>query len=283
MNQLIVSFVIYLISVFMLEINKIYNEDCLEGMKKIDDNSVDLVVTSPPYDKIRTYDGIVDTWSFDKFKKIAIELTRVLKDGGVLVWVVGDATINGSETCSSFKQVLYFKEECGLKLHDTMIYIKNGGINRGSLLAYQQKFEYMFVFVKGKIGCVNLIKDRKNKYVEDRIKRVRQSDGTFKEQHFKSSEFGVRYNYWIYDTGNHKDEKFVHPAQFPTALAIDHIKSWSNPNELVLDPFMGSGTTAIACIRENRNFIGFELNKDYYDKSCKRIKEELQEKEFSLF
>lgn len=267
----------------MLEINKIYNEDCLEGMKRIDDNSVDLVVTSPPYDKIRTYDGIVDTWSFDKFKKIAIELTRVIKDGGVLVWVVGDATINGSETCSSFKQVLYFKEECGLKLHDTMIYIKNGGINRGSLLAYQQKFEYMFVFVKGKIGCVNLIKDRKNKYVEDRIKRVRQSDGTFKEQHFKSSEFGVRYNYWIYDTGNHKDEKFIHPAQFPTALAIDHIKSWSNPNELVLDPFMGSGTTAIACIRENRNFIGFELNKDYYDKSCKRIKEELQEKEFSLF
>ena len=90
----------------MLEINKIYNEDCLEGMKKIDDNSVDLVVTSPPYDKIRTYDGIVDTWNFDKFKKIAIELTRVLKDGGVLVWVVGDATTNGSETCSSFKQVL---------------------------------------------------------------------------------------------------------------------------------------------------------------------------------
>ena len=93
----------------------------------------------------------------------------------------------------------------------------------------------------------------------------------------------LNYNYWIYDTRNHKDEKFVHPAQFPTALAIDHIKSWSNPNELVLDPFMSSGTTAIACIRENRNFIGFELNKDYYDKSCKRIKEELQEKEFSLF
>ena len=258
----------------MIELDKIYNEDCLEGMKRIADGAVDCIITSPPYDNMRTYDGVADTWSFDKFKAIANELTRVLKDGGVLVWVVGDATIDGSETGTSFKQALYFKENCGLNLHDTMIYIKNGGINRGSLQAYQQKFEYMFVFAKGKIGCYNLIKDRKNKYVEDRIKQVRQKDGTYKEQHFKTSEFGVRYNYWIYDTGKHKGEVFDHPAQFPTDLAVDHVRSWSNEGNVVLDPFIGSGTTAVAALMEKRHFVGFELNKEYYDRAVKRIKDE---------
>ena len=258
----------------MIEIDKIYNEDCLEGMKRIDDGSVDCVVTSPPYDNMRTYNGIVDTWNFEKFKAIAKEITRVLKDGCVLVWVVGDATIDGSETGSSFKQALYFKDDCGLKLHDTMIYIKNGGVNRGSLLAYQQKFEYMFVFVKGKIGCVNLIRDRKNKYVEDRIKKVRQKDGSYKEQHFKTSEYGIRYNYWIYDTGKHKGEVFDHPAQYPLQLATDHILSWSEVGGVVLDPFLGSGTTAIACLKEHRHFIGFELNKEYFDIAQRRIDSE---------
>ena len=259
----------------MIELDKIYNEDCLEGMKRIPDRTIDCCVTSPPYDNMRTYNGVADTWSFDKFKAIANELTRVLKDGGVIVWVVGDATIDGSETGTSFKQALYFKENCGLNLHDTMIYIKNGGINRGSLQVYQQKFEYMFVFAKGKIGCYNLIKDRKNNYVEDRIKQVRQKDGTYKEQHFKTSEFGVRYNYWIYDTGKHKGEVFDHPAQFPTDLAVDHVRSWSNEGDVVLDPFMGSGTTAIAAIRSNRHYIGFELNKEYFDRAQRRIKEDV--------
>lgn len=197
-----------------------------------------------------------------------------MNNGGVLVWVVGDATIDGSETGTSFKQALYFKEYCGLKLHDTMIYIKNGGVNRGSLLTYQQKFEYMFVFVKGNIRCANLIKDRKNKYVEDRIKMVRQKDGSYKEQHFITPLNSVRYNYWIYDTGKHNSEMFYHPAQFPIALAYDHVSSWSNEGDLCLDPFMGSGTTAIACIKEKRHFIGFELNKQYFDMACRRIKAE---------
>lgn len=267
----------------MIEIDNIYNMDCLEGMKQIADASVDLVVTSPPYDNLRTYGKDIDkSWGEHIWKPVLAELFRVTKQGGVVVWVVNDATINGSETGTSFRQALYAME-CGFNLHDTMIYIKNGGINKGSLKAYQQKFEYMFVFVKGHIGTFNLIKDRKNKYVEDRIKRVMQKDGTFKEQHFKSNEYGVRYNYWIYDTGNHKTEIFVHPAQFPTALATDHILSWSNEGEVILDPFMGSGTTAIACIRSHRHFIGFELNKEYYDKACLRIEKEQREIKNSLF
>lgn len=259
----------------MLELNKIYCQDNVQGMKMLDDESINLTVTSPPYDNLRQYNG----YSFD-FENVAKELYRVTKQGGVVVWVVGDATIKGSETGTSFRQALYFME-CGFKLHDTMIYIKNGGINRGSLKAYQQKFEYMFVFAKGEIRCVNLIRDRKNKYVEDRIKQVRQKNGTYKPHHFKTSEYGVRYNYWIYDTGKHNGEVFNHPAQFPTQLAIDHIKSWSNPNDTILDPFMGSGTTAVAALQLNRKYIGFEISQEYVDIANERIAAEMSQ--LSLF
>jgi DNA modification methylase len=255
----------------MLEINKIYNMDCLEGMRLLEDNSIDLTVTSPPYDNLRTYKGF--SWDFEG---IAKELYRVTKQGGVVVWIVGDATINGSETGTSFKQALFFKD-CGFNLHDTMIYIKNGGINSGSLNAYQQKFEYMFVLSKGKPKTINLIKDRPNKYVEDRIKRKKMKDGTYKEQHFKTEPFGTRYNYWIYDTGNGKSTKdkiaFKHPAIFPEKLAEDHIISWSNEGDTVLDCFMGSGTTAKMALLNNRNYIGFEISKEYCDIANKRIEE----------
>lgn len=259
----------------MLELNKIYCQDNVEGMRMLDNECIDLTVTSPPYDNLRQYNG----YSFD-FENVAKELYRVTKQGGVVVWVVGDATIKGSETGTSFRQALCFME-CGFKLHDTMIYIKNGGINRGSLKAYQQKFEYMFVFAKGEIRCVNLIRDRKNKYVEDRIKQVRQKNGTYKPHHFKTSEYGVRYNYWIYDTGKHNGEVFNHPAQFPLSLAKDHIISWSNPCDTILDPFMGSGTTALAALQLGRKYIGFEISQEYVDIANKRIAAETSQ--LSLF
>ncbi len=254
----------------MIEINKNYNESNLETMAKMPDNFIDLTVTSPPYDDLRTYNG----YCFD-FENVAKELFRVTKQGGVVVWIVADQTINGSETGNSFRQALYFKE-IGFNLHDTMIYIKNGGLNSGSLNAYQQKFEYMFVLSKGKPKTINLIKDRPNKYVEDRIKRKKMKDGTYKEQHFKTEPFGTRYNYWIYDTGSGKSTKdkiaFKHPAIFPEQLAQDHIISWSNEGDLVLDPFMGSGTTAKMAILNNRNWIGSEISSEY----CEIIKKRLE-------
>ena len=259
----------------MLPINKIYNMDNIEGMRLLDDNCIDLTVTSPPYDNLRKYKGF--EWDFEG---VANELHRVTKEGGVVVWVVGDATINGSETGNSFRQALYFKE-IGFNLHDTMIYIKNGGLNSGSLNAYQQKFEYMFVLSKGKPKTINLIKDRPNKYVEDRIKRKKMKDGTYKEQHFKTEPFGTRYNYWIYDTGSGKSTKdkiaFKHPAIFPEALAQDHILSWSNEGDTVLDPFMGSGTTAKMAKLNNRNYIGFELSEEYCKIAEQRIENATQQ------
>ena len=247
--------------------------DCLEVMKDIPDKSIDLVVTSPPYDNLRTYNNSLE-WGEHIWKTIIKELYRTTKQGGVVVWVVGDATISGSETGTSFRQALWFME-CGFNLHDTMIYIKNGGINSGSLNAYQQKFEYMFVLSKGKPKTINLIKDRPNKYVEDRIKRKKMKDGTYKEQHFKTEPFGTRYNYWIYDTGSGKSTKdkkaYQHPAIFPEQLAQDHIVSWSNEGDLVLDPFMGSGTTGKVCKLLKRNFIGIEISEEYFEIAKKRI------------
>lgn len=250
--------------------------DCIEKMKDIPENSIDMVMTSPPYDNVRDYGKDFTGWGEHIWKPVLGGIFRVLKDGGVCVWVVGDATINGSETGTSFRQALYWME-IGGKLHDTMIYIKNGGINSGSLNAYQQKFEYMFVLSKGKPRAINLIKDRPNKYVEDRIKRKKMKDGTYKEQHFKTKHFGTRYNYWIYDIGSGKSTKdkiaFKHPAIFPEKLAKDHIISWSNKGDTILDPFMGSGTTGVACYDLGRDFIGIELDEGYFKIAQTRIQE----------
>lgn len=252
-----------------MKTNHIYNENCLDTMKRMEDACVDLVVTSPPYDNLRDYKG----YSFP-FEDIAKELYRVVKEGGVVVWVVGDATIDGDETGTSFRQALFFKE-CGFNLYDTMIYIKKGGLHSGSLQSYQQKWEYMFVFSKGKPKAVNLLRDRKNRYTEPRVKQKRRKDGSTVNQKVKTQEYGVRYNYWTYSTGLNLSTRdkiaFQHPAVFPEQLAEDHILSWSNKGDLIYDPFMGAGTTAKMCLLNGRTFIGSEISKDY----CNLIEERL--------
>ena len=251
--------------------------DCLELMKDIPDGSVDLTVTSPPYDNLRTYNGNIDQWNLEKFKVIAKELYRVTTDGGVIVWIVSDATIKGSETGTSFRQALYFMD-CGFNLHDTMIWEKPTFTAVGALKTkYAQVFEYMFIFTKGKIKTFNPIKDRRNKYVGDKKHSgIRQKDGSIKE---KSSigkpvaEYGQRFNVWHMPTCQSKTERTGHPAQFPEQLAKDHIISWSNEGDTVLDCFMGSGTTGKMAVLNNRNFIGIELDEGYFNIAKKRIED----------
>src|SRR5574344_935324 len=258
----------------MIEINKNYNESNLETMAKMPDCCIDLTVTSPPYDNLRTYNGYI----FD-FQSVAKELYRVTKKGGVVVWVVGDATVKGSETGTSFKQALYFKE-IGFNLHDTMIYEKAQSCF-GSNKCYLQSFEYMFILAKGKLKTINFIRDRKNKVtgVQKMSKTALSKDGEKPERIEKElKEYGKRKNIWKYGVGGGKID---HPAIFPEKLAEDHIISWSNEGDIVLDPFMGSGTTAIACINTNRNYIGFELDKHYCDIANERIRKALAEKAVS--
>jgi len=249
------------------------NGDCLELMKTIPDKSVDMVLTSPPYDNLRSYNGMND-FNFGKFQLIAKELARTLKEGSVIVWVVGDATIGGSETGSSFKQALYFKEECGLNLHDTMIYRKNNVVPL-SHSRYEQSFEYMFILSRGKPKTFNGIKDKLNKYSGTKIHGTQYS-GDFpvrKSGHNKKTvaAFGLRHNIFTYN--NQGDKRREHPAVFPEQLAIDHVFTWSSEREVVMDPFMGSGSTGVACKNLNRNFIGIEKDDKYFEIAQKRINE----------
>lgn len=251
-----------------MELNKIYNEDCLEGMKKLDDSSIDLTVTSPPYDNLREYNGY--SWDFEKTAK---ELFRVTKEGGVVVWIVNDATVKGSETGTSFKQALNFME-CGFRLYDTMIWKKPNCGGVGSLLRYENTFEYMFVFSKGKPVSCNIIKDKLNKHVGMVSKASsRDSNGlTRKKAGYGKNliqKYGRRHNVW--EITPEKRNGINHPAVFPEKLARDHIITWSNENDIILDPFIGSGTTAIAAMNVGRRFIGFELDASYYDIAKERI------------
>ena len=244
--------------------------DCLERMKEISDESVDLTVTSPPYDNLRTYNGNIEQWSFEKFQAIAKELYRVTADGGVVVWVVGDATIKGSETGTSFRQALYFKE-CGFNI-ETMIWEKTGCGCLGSNKFYGQNFEFMFIFTKGTPKTANLICDRENKIKSGTVKvNASLVDGKGYSRVVERKPFGKRNNIWRIN----QQQKSEHPAPFPEQLANDHIISWSNEGDTVLDCFMGSGTTGKMSILNGRKFIGIELDEKYYDISCKRITDAL--------
>ncbi len=245
--------------------------DCLERMKEIPDGSIDLTVTSPPYDNLRTYNNTLD-WGEHIWKPVLQELFRVTKKGGVVVWIVGDATIKGSETGTSFRQALYAME-CGFNLHDTMIYAKNSYMplthNR-----YEQAFEYCFCLSKGKPNSWNPImidcltkgtkrnrggsKAKENSYAERR-----------RDERTVVNDKKQAPNIFYYDVG--KNEKTLHNAPFPEQLANDHIISWGNEGDTVLDPFMGSGTTGKMAKQLNRNFIGIEKDETYFKIAQERI------------
>ena len=254
----------------MLELDKIYCLDNVQGMKQLDNESVDLVVTSPPYDNLRNYNG----FSFDLDGMIT-ELLRIVKRGGVIVWIVSDATKDYSESGTSFRQALAFMD-AGFCLFDTMIWCKDGGGAIGSNLFYTQNFEYMFVFSKGKPKSVNLICDKKNLSFGKKdgcLTGRRNANGEHKsEVRNHNHEYSRRNNWWRLVPQAEEGSSF-HPAVFPEALVRDHIKSWSNEGDVVLDPFMGSGTTAKVARALGRKYIGFEISQEYVDLANKRLQE----------
>ena len=235
-----------------IEANKIYIENCLDTMRRMPDNFVDLVLTSPPYDNLRDYEG----YEFD-FEAIATEIYRITKTA--LVWVVGDATIKGSETGSSFRHALFFKQ-LGFRLHDTMIYEKNSPAYpaQRSGNRYTQIFEYMFVFAKNQLPQ-QLICDKPNKWAGHK-----DFSGKLKKP---VPDFSPRNNIWKYVTSFNG---YDHPAPFPEQLAKDHILSWSRIGEIVYDPFLGSGTTSAAAASLSRKWIGSEISAKYAKTAIER-------------
>jgi DNA modification methylase len=251
---------------------KLHLGDCANVMAEFEPDCIDLTVTSPPYDNLRDYKGYVF-----EFEAIAAELYRVTKPGGVIVWVVADATINGSETGTSFLQALHFME-LGFNLHDTMIYRKINPIplthNR-----YEQEYEYMFIFSKGRPVCWNPLMKKNvgsgkkiswsSREVEKGAARRCRNETTV------TKDKSYRGNIWDYVIA--KDKIGNHPAPFPEALARDHILSWSNPGDLVLDPMMGSGTTGKMAVKYERNFIGIDISDEYLKIAEKRIHDAQQQ------
>ncbi len=262
--------------------NRVICGDNVEVMRGMPDNCIDLTVTSPPYDNLRSYHG----YSFN-FEEVAKELYRITKPGGVVVWVVGDATIKGSETGTSFRQALYFKE-IGFNLHDTMIYEKSGCGACGSDKAYIQNFEYMFIFSKDIIATFNLIYDRENKRV-GKIKtngkrNIFTADNGRKYRVIETKKEGRRFNVWRYNQIGGQDKySNSHPAPFPEQLANDHIISWSNPGDLVFDPFVGSGTTCKMAVLNGRNYLGIDISEEYCQIARKRIKYAKKKQSLKIF
>lgn len=237
-------------------------------LPKIEKNSIDLTVTSPPYDNLRTYNGNNALWGEHVWKQVIQDLFRVTKEGGVVVWVVGDATIKGSETGTSFKQALWAKE-CGFNLHDTMMWYKTNPMPYIKKDTYTPAFEYMFVFSKGKPKTSNLIRVP-SKYAGKLLKTHTTNPESIRKPNSTNPTLPtkVEHNVWsiVVAGTNHG-----HPAIFPEKLANDHILSWSNEGDTVLDPFMGSGTTGKMAKHLNRNFIGIEIDSAYYDIAVSRI------------
>jgi DNA modification methylase len=254
--------------------DEIYNENCLVTMSRMSSNLIDLTLTSPPYGNLRDYQG----YTFD-FETIAQELLRVTKQGGVVVWIVGDATHKGSESCVSFQQALFFNK-IGFNLHDTMIYMKDNPPPTGGNMRYYQAFEYCFVLSKGKPKTFNpIVEARRNKWNDKRLLRnrpvTRNKSGVFTSKLVRTTELVKLQNVWSYTVsgGSVSEEMFAHehPAIFPEALCRDHLISWSNEGDLVYDPFMGSGTTAKMALAHNRRYVGSEISEVYCNLANKRL------------
>lgn len=254
---------------------RLINGDCLEEMNKLIQKGVkvDLTVTSPPYDNLRNYEDSLE-WNMSVFREVANLLYEITTDGGAVVWIINDKTDKGSKTGTSFKQALYFKE-IGFNIHDVMIFAKNNPLPQIFHKRYTDAFEYMFVFSKGLLKTCNPLKEH-CKCAGQKIKSFKRIDKTDNQERLNKTgtvkDEKIKSNIWHYPVGDKDTKKYNHPAMFPLDLAKDHIISWSNEGDLVLDPFMGSGTTGVACQELNRDFIGIEKVEKYYDIAKERCK-----------
>ena len=245
-------------------------QDCIEWMQGVDSDSIDMTLTSPPYDNIRNYEG----YSFD-FESTAKELYRITKPGGVVIWNVADQTVDGSETCTSMKQALYFVE-CGFKLHDTMIYLKKNPMP-SSGKRYHQSWEYIFCFSKGVPNTFNPIEVECKYSNLNANQKYRGVDGNKNYKVTKRNAVSKVKNVFEYIIGGGHTTKdkiaFEHPAIMPEKLAEDQIKTWTNEGDIVIDPFAGSGTTAKMCLMNHRKFYGCEVSEEYCNIFIKRLEQ----------
>lgn len=257
----------------MMKINTIYNENCIETLERMPDDLLDMTLCSPPYDDLRAYNGY--QLSLDRIVELLFKKT---KPGGVVVWVVGDKTEDGSESMSSFDHAISFVRGGGFKLHDTMLYVKNNPIPQDCGKRYRQSFEYMFCFSKGSPKTFNPIKEP-TKSAGKKIKAFRVTQNG--RGNVPAEDIGRQIkaerkasNIFTYNVGTASATDriaFRHPAIFPERLAEDQIATWTNEGDVVYDCFMGSGTTAVAACNMRRQFVGSEISEDYVEIANERL------------
>jgi DNA modification methylase len=265
-----------------MELEKIYNENCINTLDRMKDDSVDMTITSPPYDDLRDYNG----YHFP-VEEIAAGLFQKTKSGGVVIWIVGDRTVNGDETLTSFKHALTF-QQAGFRVHDTMIYAKNNPIPSDCGKRYRQCFEYMFCFSKGSPKTFNPITEP-TKSAGQKIKAFRITEvgrGNLPDEdigrEIKSERKVSNIFFYNVGTASSRDKiAFEHPAIFPERLVEDQIRTWTNEGELVYDCFMGSGTTAKVAHLLNRRWVGSEVSSEYVNIATERLKPHLSRLEFA--
>jgi DNA modification methylase len=251
-------------------------EDCLEGMKRLNDNSIDLVVTSPPYDSIRDYKGFkIDLHG------IGIQISRILKDGGICVMVIQDQTINGRKSGTSFRTIVDWDDNTELDIFEICIYQRSGTPGAWWNKRFRVDHEYIPIFVKGQKPQyfnkehmkIAPKKEGIQKSGGARLTNGSVSENFVSEGNYKCCGTVIKYASSSQESLNKAEKKIKlqHPATFPDKLALDFIRCFTTSGMLVLDPFMGSGTTALACKNLNRNFIGFEISQEYVNIANQRV------------
>jgi DNA modification methylase len=267
-----------------MELNKYYSGSCFELIKKLPDNFIDLIVTSPPYADIKSYGKKVNVLHPENYNNwllpLLLESYRVLKPSGSFILNVGDRVVKKHRHTYALDLPGRVVRETRLSFYDRYFWYKTG-IPNGSNKRVNNFIEYIYHFVKD----VNKIKwdmDRvREEYAEISIKRMKSKMNVYKTKengekilsHQKKGKLnpkGKTPDCLFMFPNNSKMKGNKHPAPFSIDLPIWFIKALTDENDIVLDPFMGSGTTAEACIKLKRNFIGFELNDFYIKESIKR-------------
>ncbi|MGD9589250.1 MAG: site-specific DNA-methyltransferase [Pyrinomonadaceae bacterium] len=263
----------------MIETEKIYTENCLDTLSRVEDDVLDMTITSPPYDDLRDYNG----YHFP-VEEIAAKLFAKTKPGGVVIWVVGDRTVNGSESLSSFKHAIAFND-AGFRVHDTMIYAKNNPIPSDCGKRYRQCFEYMFCFSKGQPKTFNPITQKikqEKAFKSFRITKVGRNDLAHDHVAPKRRKVNNIFSYNVGTSSSGDKIAFKHPAIFPEKLVEDQIRTWTNEGDLVYDCFMGSGTTAKVAQLLHRRWFGSEISAEYVEIAMERLNGYLETQRFSM-
>lgn len=267
-----------------LPLNQIICGDAFEIVRSWPASSVDMVVTSPPYDGIRDYKGFSLNLS-----AVGQELHRILKDGGVVAMVIQDQTKNFGKSLTSFRTILDWCDRVGFKLFETVIYRKYGAEGAWWNKRFRVDHEYIPVFLKG---------ERPQYFNKEHLKipskhggKTMTGGGTrltngvrIATRAITINPFKCRGTIWEYMTaGDGSRLKHQHPATFPNQLPYDFIQCFCPPDGIVLDPFVGSGTTTVAAKNLDRSYIGIDIAPAYCEIAKKRMAIECNENQTKMF